>query len=170
MKKIFMVLTIWIIFVSAIYSQVPSQPQEITPKSVVFPNECGFRLREMVVLLRDAKPNRPLVIVSHLGGKETKTLGEERLFNAKTYLTSSFFTDRWNGDFIVLAEGNRVTGNGYIDFFLDGELALRILLEANADLYLGDCGAGTGDKPCANPFDAQFFPCRSKTVTTKRSR
>lgn len=154
--------------VAFLASGVHAQSGELNPKSVVYPKECGYRQREMVVLLRAAKPNRPLVIVSHLGKLDRAAIGPRRIFNAVTYLTSPQFEERWNPKFVIAAEGQKSTDLGYVDFFLDGELALRIVLENNADLALGECGGG--ENPCDNSFEKQFFPCKATSVSRRSSR
>jgi hypothetical protein len=158
--RLFILVACWMLSAFTCYAQTAPQHTGIVPQSIVYPNECGYRNREMITLLRRAKPKRALIVISHLGVGERRNTGERRLFNATTFLTNAVFDERWDSRFIVTAEGARVADGGYVDFFLDAELTLRIQLEKDADLYLGDCGAGV--RLCDSPLDKQLHPCKAR--------
>jgi hypothetical protein len=158
-KATMIVASFWTISSVCVFSQTSSKHFDIVPKSVVYQNECGSRIQEMIGLLRSAKPDRPLIVISHLAKNESTGLGARRLHNAKTYLTSKYFDQRLNTNLIITAEGERTGQIGYVDFFSDGDLVLRILVENGKDLYLGDCGAEEANF-CRADFDKQFFPCK----------
>ena len=161
MKILLAVISCGILTIGGMYAQKPKETNSMTPKTLVYPTECGFRLREMVELVRKSDGDRALIVISHLGTGERDISHQRRLFNARSYLSSPFFDRPWKRGLIVLGRGESVVGLGYLDFFVDGELALRIQLERNADLYLGDCGGGEG--ACSNPFEEQFYPCQGKS-------
>lgn len=160
MIRVFVLFICVLGFTVFAYGQGKPNLTQLVPRTEVQRNACGFRLHEFQSMLQFGNTSRPVIVIAHLNNDEKSDYAKRRLHNAKAYLSNSAFPRRWADEFVVTAEGHRVSGNGYLDFFLDGELTVRMFTGLGQDLYLGDCGAGTGDKQCSTEFEKQFYPCR----------
>ena len=124
---------------------------------------CERISQQLDILVQGINRNDLIIIISHLGKKENKSkLGLRRLHNAKTYFTDALDFFKRTPDSIVIAEGEPVIGKGHLDFYVKGELALRIYLNLNADLSVPPCVILPPDKPCSTPFEKLFYPCKEK--------
>lgn len=75
------------------------------------------------------KPERVFVI-AHLGKSErSRLLNQRRLQNARTYLMN-----RLKPESIVIAEGEQVSGEGRVKFYVGSELVLVSMVQRGEDL------------------------------------
>jgi len=79
----------------------------------------------------DPRDENNLIIISHAGTKEKSKYGARRLHNAKLFFSSRLNIDP---DLLITGEGFQIAGRGYLDFFLQGVLALRLYFPADRDL------------------------------------
>lgn len=82
-----------------------------------------------VSTINNLKVNDNLIIISRLGKNETKKLiGRQRLEDVKSYLERAWKRDPQT---IILAEGEKSTGLGRLDFYVVGMLAESLFLPKN---------------------------------------
>lgn len=124
---------------------------------------CEFNIIEMKNLGDKLKAVDFLIIVSHLGKSEKSSYTQRRLFNAKTYFAGEYSqTPKHPAHAIVTAEGERVEGNGYLDFYVRGRLELRVFLHKNADFVVTACIVDPPNSRCTDVRERMFFPCKAK--------
>lgn len=95
------------------------------------------------------KTERVFVIARLGGGERSRLLNHRRLHNARTYLMN-----RLKPEGIVVAEGERVNGEGRVEFYLGSELMIVSLVRRGEDLCV-NCfepnpkyyGCGREDSP-----------------------
>lgn len=146
------------VFSLPILAQTQDEQFSLKPKIEINPPYCEFNILELEGLAREIKSNEFLIIISHLGVGERKEMGFRRLYNAKYFFIHS--PNNRPVSSILTAEGESVNGKGYIDFYVKGELELRIYIKKNAELIVTSCISDPPDKRCSPAREKQFYPCR----------
>lgn len=78
-----------------------------------------------------------LILIARPGdGENARRLNRRRLHNIYTYLT---YIRKIPKERIVIAEGERVTGRGRVEVYLQGKLQIVFTVGRNADLRGGAC-------------------------------
>jgi hypothetical protein len=157
------ICTLLLAFLSCnLYAQeIITQPRK--PRIEVKKPSCEFNSLELNSLSQNTATSDLLIIVSHLGVSEKVKFGGRRLANAKTFLNLNNQELKRESDSIILTQGERVQGLGYLDFYVKGELELRIYVNKNKDLFLSDCVLNYPDeKPCTTKYSKLFYPCKGK--------
>jgi hypothetical protein len=133
----------------------------IEPKTQSLPASCEIVLRDLDILIQRINSNDLLIIISHEGKMENKwNLAKRRLHNAKTYYTDGITIFKRLPESIITAEGDKTDGKGYLDFFVKGQLELRIYLHKNRDLAISTCVLLPEEKPCSTSFEKLVYPCK----------
>ena len=116
---------------------VPNEPQNCETNLVTLENVRNLARREM---------NGFLIIVARLGdGERQRGLNYRRLHNVRLQLTLIGLPS----DKIVVAEGERVSGLGRVEFYVRGEFIGALPIRRGADICVGCCGP-----------DENFYPYR----------
>lgn len=100
-----------------------------------------------LLMQRAAESETPkrIFVIARLGrGEMARNLNQRRLHNARTYLQN-----RLDGTMIVIAEGERVNGEGRVEFYLGSELFLVSLIGRGRDLCVS----------CFDGTDARYYGC-----------
>lgn len=158
------IVTLILIFLGGLLTasaQTTGESSQSQPKVVVEKYACGLRYNSLGSLIQYSKKDDVIIIISHIGKGEADKFGKRRLSNAKTFLTQETVYYKKPPEFVVTAEGEKVGGEGYLDFYVHGEFEVRIFIEKNKDLYLGDCGAEPDQKPCQTAYEKLFYPCKA---------
>ncbi|MBK8147773.1 MAG: hypothetical protein IPK58_06030 [Acidobacteria bacterium] len=82
-----------------------------------------------------------------------------RMFNAQTFLVSFSIKSRLK-ERIITASGERDPQKGFLDFYVRGQLELRVYFPKNKDLFVQPCFEGFETKPCSGEFGRLFYPCK----------
>jgi hypothetical protein len=134
-----------------------------TPKTIIDTHKCESSVREVGALNEHSERNEFILIISHLGENETESFGKRRLDNAKTFLTKGFVSINRAPESVIIAQGERVSQKGYLDFFVKGILELRVFFPKNRDFFLGTCVLNyPQEKQCSLAYDKLYFPCKDK--------
>jgi hypothetical protein len=158
----FFVFTLLLIFCCQI-SRAQTDVEVFKPVVEIRKPYCEFNLIEMSKLADKLKLTDFLIVVSHLGKSEKSSYAHRRLYNAKTYFAGEYARPfKHSADSIVATEGERVEGNGYMDFYIKGRLELRIYLNKNADFVVTACIVDPPDSRCTDSRERLFFPCKRK--------
>jgi hypothetical protein len=124
-------------------------------------SSCERNSQQLDILMQNYSKDDLIIIISHTGEKENKNnIGMRRLHNAKTYLIESSGIFKRMPDSIITGVGERVSGKGFLDFYVKGELALRIHQGLNTDLYFPPCVILPPDKACSTSYEKLFYPCK----------
>ena len=165
MKLILITIVNIFCFSSVIFAQEENVVFSLKPKDEVKKPSCELNSMFLTILSQQTDSNDLLIIVSHLGKTERAIYGQRRLANAKTFFVSTDLSKlfRRSTNSIILAVGERVEGNGFVDFYVKGELMVRLNTPKNKDLFLIDCVlTGEFEKPCSSKLSRSFYPCKSK--------
>lgn len=140
-----------------------AQEPKTTPTPKVTATNCEGNTLHLDVLSQYTARSDLIIIISHLGLTEKKVFGKRRLHNAETFFNKGA-GDKFIRplDFIATAEGKRVNGKGYLDFFVKGELALRIFVAKDRDLAVHYCVKEPEEKRCSEDFEKLIYPCKAK--------
>ena len=144
-----LILIFWLAF--AVY-YVSGQTEE-----KIQPYACGRTTANLNANHQSAGDNN-IILIARLGDGENRTeLNRRRLYNAKTYLTTS-----WNRDpkTIIVAQGERVKGYGRIEVYVNGMMTDVIAVKRNLDLPVGI----TCDKE-----DEIFYPRLGEKLRKKKT-
>ncbi len=83
------------------------------------------------------EPKSALIIVARLGtGERSSHISQLRLHNAKEYLLQLPVTEHPT---IIVAEGERRTGAGHVEFYVDGKLVDTLIVGKNRPLCVDCC-------------------------------
>lgn len=127
---------------------------------------CEFSTALLDSLAQKTPAKELIIVIAHLGDGDTRpNLNERRLHNVRTYLTNYLTLGRREPNAVVVAGGERIKGNGSLEFYVSGKLYDTLRLRPNADLSLGECSHGPEIDPCSFPKQQKLFPCRSGTPT-----
>lgn len=128
------------------------------------PTGCEYNTAILDGLAQKTKPNELIIVIAHLGPKDTKpNLNDRRLHNVRVYLTE-FLTDpsvRRRPETIVLAQGERAEDYGSVEFYVNGQLVNTLKIRPNADLSVANCGWEPPENPCPNAM-RNLFPCKDR--------
>jgi len=87
----------------------------------------------------------PIIVIGHLGsGERLRMINQRRLHNVRSYFVGH---GKMPADRVIVAEGQPVSGKGFIDVFLGGKLRFRITADRGKDIFVDCCG----------PF-AEYYP------------
>ena len=140
---------IWASGAMAFAQGAPEEP-EIVPSD----SSGEITSREIDRLSMEVRGNRErLFVIARLGtGETSQRLNQGRLYNTKQYLSIKAFDPQTT----VFAEGERVEGEGRIEFYLGGSLRLVTLAKRNQMPNLTCC--------------EDYFPARRSRPKKNRSR
>jgi len=128
------------------------------------PTGCEYNTAILDGLAQKTKPNELIIVIAHLGPKDTKpNLNNRRLHNVRAYL-AEFLTDssvRRRAETIVLAQGERAQDYGSVEFYVNGKLVATLKIRPNADLSVANCGWEPPENPCP-PAMRDLYPCKDK--------
>lgn len=150
----------FLLVVEEVLPQTSSNRDRSTPKVVISNRDCGLKTNQLDNLVQNWESTTLVIIVSHARRDEKSKFGSRRLYNAKTYFTMEGLKNRRSTDLVLTAHGETAADDGYLDFYIQGELELRILFRKNDDLRLGDCAPDSADGTCPTTFDKMFYPCK----------
>jgi len=142
-----------VLLLSLLVSCTTVGAQEGIPRLIGWgvPNEplnCEMNLQDLEHArnLARREPNGFLIIVARLGdGERRKELNHRRLYNVRLQLSRIGLPS----DKIVVAEGERVSGFGRVEFYVRGEFIGALPVRRGADICVGCCGP-----------DENFYPYR----------
>lgn len=109
-------------------------------------------------VLEEIGGTKYLIVISHLAQGESPAMSKRRLYNAKYFFLTA--PNSRPPDSILTAEGEKVSGKAYIDFFVGGDLSLRVFLNKDADFIVTACIADPPNSRCQSPKERIFYPCR----------
>jgi hypothetical protein len=116
----------------------PSVVQSQNSVHEIQPENCEYNIYQLEIANHEAGKDRLLTIMARLGdGERQRNLNWRRLENARTYLTE--YIKVRDPKKIVLAEGERVSGFGRIELYIEGKLFSVIAVRRNGDLIVGYC-------------------------------
>ena len=131
----FALMFLRVISIPEIASAQDSSNQTITVAGDA--NACELNaayLDNLIIMARESKER--VFVVAHLGkGETSRYLIHRRLHNARTYLR------RLAPESVVITEGERVDGQGRVEFFLGSKLIINALVSRNGDLCVDCCEA-----------------------------
>jgi len=115
-------------------SAAQSTSAQTNPK----PTNCENHIAVLEAANHDAGKDGLIILIGRLGSGDNKPdLNQHRLHSARAYLTD--YLGVRSSNTIVVAEGERVEGNGRIEIYVAGKLYYVFALKANADLSVGSC-------------------------------
>ena len=131
------------------------------------------------VVHQKTAPDQLIIVIARLGdGDARPNLNQRRLENARAYWTKFLYEEhRCTPETIILAEGERVTGHGRLEFYVGGKLVGMLKVARNADLYIGECYPPDDSyirngvfNPCEVKSNKIFYPCRMENARRKGRR
>lgn len=136
--------------VALVFAQGAADEPEIVPSD----SSGEITSREIDRMAMEVRTNRErLFVIVRLGtGESSRRLNRARLYNTRQYLSVKSFEPRTT----VFAEGDRVEGEGRIEFYLGGRLRLVALAKRNKMPNLTCC--------------EDYFPAARSTQKKRRSR
>jgi hypothetical protein len=136
----------------------------LKPKSEIRKTNCEENNLVLINLDQSNDRNDLIIIISHSAKNEKKVMGARRLHNAVTFLTKSFEREyNRTANSIITAKGATTDDKAYLDFFVKGQLELRIFFDRNRDLRLPPCVfLFPKEKPCSTDFEKMYYPCKGK--------
>jgi len=122
---------------------------------------CERSLQYQVAVLNQAsqfvKNGRRLIVIVRLGkGEESRELLRRRMYNLHTFIEQNGTVGL---DKVVFAEGPSVAGYGQVEFYINGELAERLLYPKNGYICHSCCGP-----------DSMYYPWKANIITPKKNR
>lgn len=152
-----------LIFLCGVVLSQNNLEKSIEPKVKIDFTSCEENDSALSILDQYTAQAELITIISHLGIDEKKKFGQRRLYNAKTFLTKGF--DKFNRlpESVLIAEGEIKDEKGYLDFYVKGEVELRIFFRKNTDLIVPPCVKSIEEKSCETDFEKLFYPCKSKS-------
>lgn len=147
-------LTLAIAFIAPAQSSsvqsLPEKPEVVQGDA----NSCELNSAMFNVVAHDMVGNyERLFVIARLGEAEvSRDLNRRRLHNVRTAFKQGLITDESR---FVFAEGERVEGEGRVEFYLGSKLKLTSLVRRNRDICVTCCdfddsryyGFGKSDKP-----------------------
>jgi hypothetical protein len=159
----FLMLSLALSFTAVAFTPTPIAVRSESPRQDR-PTGCEYNTAILDSLAQKTKPDELIIVIARLGSNDTKpNLNNRRLHNVRTYL-SEFLSDpsvHRKPETIILAQGERVSDFGRIDFYVTGKLVDTLKIRTNADLSVADCGREPPERPCP-PSMRNFFPCRDR--------
>jgi hypothetical protein len=127
---------------------------------------------------QEAAPDQLIIVIARLGdGDIRRNLNWRRLHNVRAYWTKFLEGEyRRKPETVILAEGERVSGYGQLEFYIGGKLIEVLSIHRNRDLITGVCyplydrHMRNGAFYFCDVEDNQiFYPCRERGAP-RRSR
>jgi hypothetical protein len=165
MLRILIICFVFFIFCQLTPGQKGDNPFPLKPVLQIKPPYCEFNVRRMQDLSDVVGSKNLLIVVSHLGKGEKAALGVRRLYNAKTYFTKiDVSPETRSADSVITAQGDAVDGDGFLDFYVKGQLELRVYINKNADFIVTSCIVDPpGSNLCTSSYERLYYPCKAKT-------
>ncbi len=165
-KNEILLLGAWLILFGhgLLTAQTTSSQTSFEPKFVVDTARCEENSSQLSILNQYSDKDAMIFVISHAGKGEKKDIGQRRLDNSLTFLTQGFKKE-YNRTIqsIVIAEASDSVANGYLDFFVQDRLELRIKFKRNYDLQIGVCVWNVPyERPCSSDFEKLFYPCKRR--------
>ena len=141
------------------------------------PAGCELRTAAMDGITQKVPLNEPIIVIAHLGANETKrNLNSRRLQNVRAYWMHGVApVAQRKSEMIILAEGERVSGYGRLEFYAGGKLVWLLNIPRNADVDFGDCVPPDDSYIMNGVYDICrikshriFYPCRDRYASRKR--
>ncbi|HEX9961723.1 MAG TPA: hypothetical protein VGB00_12360 [Pyrinomonadaceae bacterium] len=169
MEKILILIFIFVFSFSAVSAQEQNQTFPLIPKYQIEEPSCDTSQNAVGGLKNYFSRNELIIIISHTGTNEKESFGKRRLHNAKMFYDKAFLKEYTRPpESILIAEGEKVKGRGYLDFYIAGKLELRIVFRKNADLWIGKCVIDPGyEKPCKDDLSKWLYPCKDRNSKRK---
>ena len=155
----------------------PLQPINLADFVNRKPELCESRSAAMDGITQKVPLDEPIIVIAHLGVGETKLhLNWRRLQNVRAYWMHGLApVAQRKSEMIILAEGERVSGYGRLEFYAAGRLVWVLNIPRNADVDFGDCVAPDDSyirnrvyDPCWIKSHRIFYPCRDRYASRKR--
>lgn len=109
--------------------------------------------------LRSASEEKQVTVIAiaRLGkGEMSRELNRRRLYTVRTYLSRR----QMELEKLVVAEGDRVSGYGRVDFYVDGKLFAALVADTCKDLPVGECIEDFNTSPYYLPRRGRTRWCR----------
>lgn len=156
MKFIVSIITLLFISVAAV-SQEMTDP--LKPRFVLQRSTCFLNSNSLMSIDVELDSKELIIVISHLGKNEKQRMANRRLYNAKTFIRWMAGKGR-SDERIIAGIGEPSSDQGYLDFFVEGDLELRIYFPKNKDLLVQPCFEDPEQKPCTGENGRMFYPCR----------
>ena len=142
------------------------------------PAQCQFITAPLDVLAQETPPEETITVVARLGSVETRPgLNRRRLHNVRVYWTEYQTAVRRKPETIILNEGERVEGDGRLEFYVGGKLKGVLKVRRDADLHVGTCYPPDDSyirnrvyDTCWVKEDRNFYPCLDRHAPRKTRR
>jgi hypothetical protein len=163
----------------AAQQQSPLEPRKLSDFADAKPAHCEYRTAVLDGITQKTPADQSIIVIAHLGDGETRAnLNRRRLENVRAYWTEYLYPEgRRKPETIILAEGERVSGYGRLDFYVGGNLVEVMKLAQNADLFVGACVPPDDSYIRRGDYDACrvksqkiFYPCRDRHARSKGYR
>jgi uncharacterized protein YjhX (UPF0386 family) len=153
MKKLLPLVFVSLVTYEASLAQSTTIEPTVVPGNASACESNAAMFDALANILREDN-NKRLFVVARLGrGETSREFNRRRLHNVRTY-----FRDGWQnidaGRF-VFAEGDRIEGEGRVEFYIGSELILVSLVRRGGDICVDCCdfpdyryyGSGRRDRP-----------------------
>jgi hypothetical protein len=142
------------------------------------PAQCQFITPVLDGLTQSTPPDETITVVARLGKDETKPeLNHRRLHNVRVYWTEYLTAIKRKPETVILNEGEKVEGDGRLEFYVGGKIIGVIKIRRDADLYVGTCYPPDDSyirnrvyDHCWVKEDRNFYPCRDRRQPRKARR
>ena len=158
MRTVIFLLVIIVCTVS-VFSQ--KTLDKLSPRLLVPKAECSLNSSFLQSVESTTEPDDLILIISHLGKSEKDKVADRRLYNARTFI-SRFATKARSPERIIISKGEKSTADGYLDFFVNGQLEMRVIFPKNRDLLVQPCVQDPEKTPCSDEDSLFYYPCRAK--------
>lgn len=156
--RIIATLLLVIICSSSVISQEPLDA--LSPRFIVTKAECSRNSHLLQSIDSTTESDDLIIIVSHLGKSEKNKMADRRLHNARTFLSRFTIMER-SPERIIISKGEESSGEGFLNFFVKGQLELRINFPKNRDLLVQPCVQDREKKPCSDEDARLYYPCKA---------
>jgi hypothetical protein len=146
------------------------QTRSIIPEAEsweVGPAQCQLITAVLDVLVQKMPPDERISVVARFGAGEIRPeLNSRRLHNVRVYWTQYLKGVKRRPETIILTEGEKVEGDGRLEFYVGGKLKGVLKVRRDADLYVGTCYPPDDSyirnrvyDHCWVKEDRYFYPC-----------
>jgi hypothetical protein len=180
MKTLILIIIFSFLSCSAVVAQQPPlEPVKLSDFANAKPGRCEYRTAILDGIHQKTPAEGMIMVIARLGNRETRpNLSWRRLHNVRVYWTEYLYKEhRRKPETIILAEGERVSGLGHLEFYVGGKLVEVMKVARNADLSIGSCYPPDDSyirnrvfNPCWLESDRNFYPCRDKQVPRRNRR
>ncbi len=143
------------------------------------PAHCADRTAALDGITQKTPADELIFVIARLGSGETRpNLNWRRLHNVRAYWTGYLPEGhRRKPETIILAEGERISGYGHLEFYVGGNLVWVIKIARNSDVDFGDCYPPDDSyirnrvyNPCWVESHRIFYPCRDRNMRRRKRR